>query len=230
MAEFIEKFRVIATKVLPYVKERIGRICHKRGMSEYDMLQMMCDCIVRYMDDRHNLTEEMEQVMSIFEHMEGWANALNLADPTGKKEVAEALYVLQDPTGKRKGFRVVMVRKPFFGEWDQCENVQMILERMLEIIFPERYKRLRALAIEMDCNSILQLLDTLIDAHTIEQLNAEMRKDFEDCNRHEFGKPIEYGARTKRVHKKSTEIFDRQGKIHFDPADVPDLPELQNDK
>ena len=61
-----EKFKVIATKVSTFVKERIGRICKKRGLNEYEMLQMMCDCIVRYMDDRHNLTPEMERVMSIW--------------------------------------------------------------------------------------------------------------------------------------------------------------------
>ena len=37
-----EKFKVIATKVSTFVKERIGRICKKRGLNEYDMLQMMC--------------------------------------------------------------------------------------------------------------------------------------------------------------------------------------------
>lgn len=224
-----EKYDVIAAKIRTFVKERIGRICRKRGMSEYKMLQMMCDCIVRYMDDMHNLTEEMEAIMSVFEHMEGWATALNLADPTGEKEVAEALYVLQDPEGKRKGCRCVFIHRPFFGNWGQTENVQYIFDHLLEVLFPERFKRLRELSHAMDCNTILQLIDLLIDAHTIEQLNAEMRKEFEDCNRHEFGKPIEYGARTKRVHRKTMDMFDRQEKIVFDPADVPDLPELNDD-
>lgn len=222
----MKKFDVIATKVSTFVKKRIGRICEKRGMHEYKMLQMMCDCIVRYMDDRHNLTAEMEQAMSVFEHMTGWRDAFNLADPTTEKEIAEAFYVLQDPEGKRKGFRMVHVKKPFMGIWEQTENIQVMLERALEILVPERYKRLRLLAVDMDCNSILQLVDTLIDSHTIEQLNTDIRRDFEDCNRHDYGKPVEYGQRTKRKHHKSPDMYNEQQTIHFSADDVPDDPEL----
>jgi len=211
------EYESIATKVVPYVKRRINRICEKRGMKAYRMLQMMCDCVVRYMDDRHNLTPEMEKVMSIFEHMDGWKDCFNLADPTVKKEVTEAIYVLTDPTGKRKGQRCILVRKPFMGVWDQTENVQQILERAIELLSPERYRRLRHLAIDMECNSILELLDTLIDAHTIEQLNADMRRDFEDCNRHDYGKPIEYGQRTKQKKHRTPDAMT--GLIQFSKTD-----------
>ena len=50
--------RPVATKVNDYVKERLGRLCAKKGFTEYELLQMMCDCAVRYMDDAHNLSAE----------------------------------------------------------------------------------------------------------------------------------------------------------------------------
>ena len=62
----------------------------KKGISTYIILQMMPDCAIQYMDDRHNLTAEMEKVMSIFEHMEGWRDALNLADTSANKIIGEA--------------------------------------------------------------------------------------------------------------------------------------------
>ena len=64
------------------------KLSEKKGLSIYELLQMMCDTALRYMDESHNLTPEMEKAMSIFEHMEGWKNALNLADPTVKKKIA----------------------------------------------------------------------------------------------------------------------------------------------
>ena len=114
-----------------------------------------------------------------------------------------------------------MVHRPYFGNWTETCNVQVILIRMIEVLLPERYRRLRALAVDMDCNSILELLDRMIDYHTIEQLNADMRKDFEDCNRHDYGRPIEYGQRTKRKHHKGVEMYDRQQTIRFKPGDAP---------
>jgi len=178
------------------------------------------ESFVRYTDDRHNLTEEMERLMFIFEHMDGWRDAFNLADPTPDRNIQEAVYFLTG-TG-RKGARAVMVHRPFFGNWTETVNIQQIIERMLELICPERYRRLRALAVEMDCGSILDLLDEMINTHTDEFLNEQYRQGFADNNRH-YGKPVEYGQRTKRKHHKS--VDDIQTTIKFDDDVEPKTPE-----
>lgn len=199
-----DKFKVIATKVSTFVKARIGRICKKRGLNEYDMLQMMCDCIVRYMDDRHNLTPEMERVMSIFEHLEGWKNAFNLADHTTESDICEAFYVMS-AKGK-KGFRVIHVQRPWWDgmkEWKQTENIQVMLERFFEVLVPERYKRLRMLSAEKGMESQLDLLDYLIDSHINDEVNGQYRREFEDAARAENGKELAYGERTKRTRTPS---------------------------
>ena len=215
-----EKFKVIATKVSTFVKERIGRICKKRGLNEYDMLQMMCDCIVRYMDDRHNLTPEMERVMSIFEHLEGWKNAFNLADHTTESDICEAFYVMS-AKGK-KGFRVIHVQRPWWDgvkEWKQSENIQMMLERFFEVLVPERYKRLRMLSAEKGMESQLDLLDYLIDSQLSDEYNAQYRQEFEDAARAENGKPLVYGERTRRVKHHSPDDYIEQGVIQFGEED-----------
>lgn len=215
-----EKFKVIATKVSTFVKERIGRICKKRGLNEYDMLQMMCDCIVRYMDDRHNLTPEMERVMRIFEHLEGWKNAFNLADHTTESDICEAFYVMS-AKGK-KGFRVIHVQRPWWDgvkEWKQSENIQMMLERFFEVLMPERYKRLRMLSAEKGMESQLDLLDYLIDSQLSDEYNAQYRQEFEDAARAENGKPLAYGERTKRVKHHSPDDYIEQGVIQFGEED-----------
>ena len=221
-----EKFRVISTKVSPFGYERLHRLAAKKNMKVYELAQMVLDTLIRYMDDRHNLSAEMELAMSLFEHMVGWKDALNLVDPSTTREVAEAIYILQDPEGEKKGYRCAMVRKPFMGIWDETENVQAILERVLEALLPELYWKLRDLAQDMGCPSLIQLIYTLVDAHTVEQMSEDIRKDFEDCNRTDFGQRVEYGQRTKRKHHKTPDMYNEQQTIHFSPDDEPDLPEL----
>ena len=203
-----EPYELLQTKVSPEFKRIFTALCQKKGLSTYTVMQMMADTFVRYTDDRHNLSPEMSQLMTIFEHMIGWGNALNLADHTATKEIEEAVYVIT--AEHRKGCRCVLVERPFFGDWSETANVQTILERLFERLCPEIYRRLRALAVDMECSSILELINLMLDAHTIEQLNAEYRQPFEDARRHDFGRKIEYGQRTKRKHHKGIDIFDRQ--------------------
>lgn len=198
-----EDYVVVGTKISRPCHAQLCQLAEAKGLSIYELVQMSCDTLVRYMSAEHNLTAEMEKAMAIFEHMVGWADALNLADPTGSKEIGEATYYLHDPDGKRHGVRAIHVRMPYFGDWQQSENIQLILERTLNLISPERYMRLRRLAVDMQCNSILELIDTLIDTHSADADLRELRQSFEDANRSDSGKPIEYGNRPVRKHHRT---------------------------
>ena len=196
-------YMMMQTKVRPETYARIQKIEKKTGISYYKLMQMFADTIVRYMDDRHNLTPEMEKAMAIFEHMEGWKDALNHADPSVEKVIGEATYYMFDESGQQKGCRAVHVTKPFFGNWSEDMNIQHILERTLCLLTPERYRRLRLLAAEMGCESQLELFDKLIDHFSREEDVEELRRLFEDADRSEFGrKPAEQPY--KRKHHKDT--------------------------
>ncbi len=207
MAQDNDKYQVLSTKVSNDAWQRINRLARKKGLTIYEIVQMVCDTLIRYMDDRHNLSEEMEKAMSIFEHMEGWRDALNLADPTVEKEVGEATYYLYDPAGEKKGTRAVHVMKPFFGNWSEDSNIQHIIERTMVLVVPEKYRRLRMLAVDLDCSSLLELFDKIIDHFAREADVAELRKMFEDADRAENGRSIAYGERTRR-------------KMHHSPDDA----------
>lgn len=228
MEKYKEKYKVVNTKVKPEVWRQLKRICAKKDLSIYDMLQMMCDCLVRYMDDRHNLTPELEQAMSVFEHMTGWKNAFNHCDPSTGKEVCETVVVCQDPKGKKTGHRVSMVRKPFMGQVEQTENIVQIYERMTEVLLPEIYRKLRMLAVDMDCNSIVDLMHLMIDSQTVRQLEDELRRDFEDANRAENGKAVEYGHRTRRKKHVSPDSISQQT-IMFGDEDCEQAEREAND-
>lgn len=209
---------MLQTKVSLESYRRIKRIEKKKGLTSYGIIQMMCDCIVRYMDDAHNLTPEIEQAMSIFEHMEGWRDALNIADPTVEKEIGEALYFFIAKDGGKKGSRAVMISKPFFGNWTQDMNIQNILERVLNHLAPERYMRLRSLAVDMQCQSILQLIDKLIDEHGKDADIKHIREEFEDANRGDFGQSPDY-SRIKQRQKRDMDWLDGQTAIQFGDED-----------
>lgn len=202
-----DKYRVLNTKVSPEVWEKVMRLCKSKGMTAYDMLQMMCDAVIRYMDDYHNLSPQLEQLMGLFDHMTGWKDALNFADPSSETEICEAVYVRQDKHGEKSGFRASMVRKPWMGKVETTDNVVAIYERMTEVLLPEIYRKLRLLAVDMECNSVVDLLHLLIDSQEIENLNQEFRREFEDANRASNGKPVEYGERTKRKKHIEPDIF-----------------------
>ena len=213
-----ERYITLATKVSRTAAEQLARIAKKKGMTIYELIQMVCDTLIRYMDDRHNLSEEMERAMSIFEHLTGWADALNLSDPTVHKEVAQAVYIFQSaPDTPRKGFRAKMVSKPFMGTWDETSNVMDIFERIFNICMPELYMKLFRARIILGCERVSEVINMLADAEVIMRLNGELRTEFEDAGRTESGKAVEYGQRTKR--KKHLTPDDIQTHIVFDDDD-----------
>ena len=213
-----DKYVMIGTKVSPKFAETFARICRKKGLNKYQAIQMMVDTFVRYTDDRYNLSEEMSLLMSAFEHMDGWNGAFNLADTTADKQIDEAIYFLT--AAERNGARAIMVHRPYFGNWTETSNVQMILERVIEVLMPERYRRLRMLAVDMECNSILELIDRMIDAHTIDQLEQNFRRAFEDCQRTDSGKTIAYGNKTKSLHHHTVDgEAARQARFQFTDDD-----------
>ncbi len=220
-----EKYQVLNTKVSPEAWARLHALARKKNMSVYELIQMVCDTLLRYMDDRHNLSESMERIMAVFEHAEGWSEAFNLADPSVRREVGEATYFLQDADGKKRGVRCVHVTKPYFGERTETCNLQDIVDRTLMLITPERYARLHNLKEEMDCGSLLELIDVLIDLHSGDSDVKELREQFEDCNRSDYGKKIEYGQRTRQTKRRSIESMEQTMDFssHDDTADERDV-------
>ena len=205
-----EKYKNVSSKLSKYSIERLTRIAQKKNMSIYTLIQMVCDTIIRYMDDRHNLSEEIERAMAIFEHMTGWADALNLADPTGNKEVAQAVYIFQDADGHKKGFRATMVNKPFFDKWTQTENVMDIFERIFNICMPELYMKLFRARIILGCER---------GSEVIKHLNGELRQEFEDAARMDNGKGYGYGQKTKGLQHRTPDSVARDQRIIFDDDD-----------
>lgn len=193
MAKDEGKSQVLSTKISSWAYAQIMKILKHKGINKYQLLQNMCEVILRFMSDKHNRTPEMEQAMETFENMEGWKDNFNLCDPNTKPEISEATYYLSDFSKKgKKGIRVVHVERPFFGTWKQTFNLQQVMERFMCLTFPSLYRRLRFIAVVKDCSSILELLMKYVREEEREEDKRELRRPFEDADRGDFGqKPHE---------------------------------------
>ena len=201
-----ERYKVISTKISPDGYKKLCRLSEKAGMKPYEILQMCADTLIRYMDDRNNLTPEMERIMAVFEDMVGWKDSLNLADPFTQPYISEATYYLR--AKGRCGCRAVHIERPFFGDFRQTSNIIQIFDRTVELLSPNLYKRLRMVCAEKDCRSTLELIQTLTGEQIIKDINHdEILRQFEDC-RTDNGKAVEYGNRTKK-------------KKHYDTGTMP---------
>ena len=95
-----DKYQVLSTKVDMDTYKRIKRLERSGKINIYRFGQMFWATLVRLMDDRHNLSPEMERLMQAFEYCVGWSEAFNTADPGVEKTIGEAIYFLFDADGK----------------------------------------------------------------------------------------------------------------------------------
>lgn len=205
-----QKYEMMQTKVSKDTYDALKRIERKQGISIYSIIQNTCDCIRRYTEDQTRLSPMVEKAMNMLEHMIGWQDNFNVADPNADPEICEATYYLNDKNGK-KGIRVVHVERPFFGEWKQTMNLQQILDRFMSLTFPSLYRRLLFIAECRECNSILELLIDIVGELEREEDKRDLAQPFEDAQRSDFGKAVEYGQRTRRKkHQDIDSLFDKE--------------------
>lgn len=198
---------VIAGKVRRSVGENIFRILKQRGLNLNQFIELVCEVWIRYTSPDHNLTAEMEEAMNLFEHLIGWKDAVMLSDPGTTLNVDRALYFMC-AEGK-KNTVPIMVEKPYFGQWRQSENVVQIFEETIELLMPERYRRIRSMAVDLGVRNIVELLDLFIDEHSKDAELAELREQFSDNDWSEH-------------HRKPVDAPFRR-RMHRDPDSIPDL-------
>lgn len=196
---------VLSTKVSTEAYGLVNSLCKRLGITVYDLLQMFADVSIRMMDDRHNLSYEMERMMQVMDGMKDWKTSIRLTDPEQKMRIAEAFYAMTE-TG-RTGTRVVHIQ----GGTDdllrtETFNVQSIVERFMELAMPEVYKRLRLIGGDLNTNSVYETLCRIVDEYKIDPNAEELRLTFADNDRSEQGrKPFD--GPTKRTRTNHPELF-----------------------
>lgn len=174
-----DEHELIQTKCSLSAKARLKAICEERGITTYTLLQMVVDCLIRYMDQTTNLSEEMARLMRIFEGMHGWDDSFNLCR-LDDAQIIEAFYVLRGKDGK--GERLVHVTEPFFGERKMTYNVNEQLDRFISAMNPSLYQHLRTIGAELGLESIYEIVAKLADEYKENPDEKELRLQFENNN------------------------------------------------
>ena len=119
-----------------------------------------------------------------------------------------------------KGFGAVMIDKPWMGEARQTECVDEILERVCETTMRGIYRRLRQLGAKLECQNLSDVLLTLIDGQTINQLEEEFRAELPQMGDvADNGRVLAYGKKTKAKQKRTPDSVARDQRIIFDEVD-----------
>ena len=194
-------------------------VCEALGTDTYHMLQHFIYAMIRAASEQHDKSPDIQKLLDALELDPGWQNAINLCAPNGKLSIAQMVLIVEDKD--KDGFGMVMLNKPFCGEVTQTENVNLIIERVIEVGMKKLYKKLRLIKADMKCQWLSDVMLTMIDAQDI--LNAE-QSDHEEMpgygTYHDHGKEVVYGKKTKRVqHRTPDSLANSQQTIRFDDDD-----------
>ena len=221
------KFEQMATKISPAAAEVWDAICQARQTDTYHMLQNFIYTMIRAAADPHALNPDIQKILTMLDTDAGWQKAFNLCAPNEKTKVSQVVLIMEQEG--RKGFGAVMVNRPFMGNATMTECTDDILERVCEVTMRGIYRRLRLLGAQMKCNNLSDVLLTLIEKQSNEEIDAENQREMRGPDNYtDTGREYAYGKKTKSIQHKGIDDYDKQQPIRFSPSDTPDLPELNN--
>ena len=200
---------MLQTKVTQEVYQRLETIGKRYGFSIFKSLRMLAECLIRFSDDQHNLSEELTRIIRMFENIPGWRKSICLADDGQEFGIVEAFYVIR-AKGK-EGYRLVYVERPMMegdDKWKATYNVQQILERFIEVMNPSLYRHLRLLAVDMGTTSMLDTIQRIADEQMENPDEIELRRQFEANDWHK-GAQMHADRAYKRPYTPSEEHLQK---------------------
>lgn len=217
MKEETKRFEGLGTKIDSAMAEVLDACCNALGVDVYHLLQWFAYTIIRASAPMHELDPRIQKLMTLMESDAGWQRAFNLANPDRLK-VSRVVLILEQQG--HKGFGAVMIDKPWMGEARQTECVDEILERVCETTMRGIYRRLRQLGAKLECQNLSDVLLTLIDGQTINQLEEEFRAELPQMGDvADNGRVLAYGKKTKAKQKRTPDSVARDQRIIFDEVD-----------
>lgn len=221
------KFIPMGTKISPAMAEVWNAICEALSTDTYHLLQQFIYAMIRMSSSAHRLTPDVEKLMMLLDTDVAWQKAINLCAPEGKQTIAQIILIVEQED--KRGFGMYKIDKPFMGEQvsdgierTQTENVNIILERVLEVGFQGVYKKLRKMGEDLECKYFSDVILTMLDMqdflNAIEEDKREMAGENIFTDR---GRPVEYGKKTKSYqHRTPDGEAMRQLHIRFNEADI----------
>lgn len=218
MNEETKRFEVLGTKIDPAMAKVLNACCDALGVDVYHLLQWFAYTIIRAAAPMHELDPRIQKLLTMMESDAGWQRAFNIANP-GKLKVAQAILILEQEG--RKGFGALMIDRPFCGDARQTECVDEILERVTQVTMNGIYRRLRDMGSDMRCESLSDVLLTMIDKQINLNLDEGFRAEMPGMGDYaDNGRQVAYGKKSKaKQHRTPDGEAMRQQHIKWDDSD-----------
>ena len=216
-------FELVQTKVPTHIKQLLDILAKQRGMSTYELLQLLINGFITAAKANGPMSPQMKILLEVLQTDTSWKGAFSFTGLSGSTDVEQVVLIMRqrDQAGRAKpGFGLVMIDHPCCGGTTMTVCLDTILERIVQVSMKGLYRQLRDIGNSIGSESMRETLITLCDAKTIEDLNEQDRLELPGYGEyHDYGKRIEYGKRTKRIHHRTPDSVDLQQKIVFDDYD-----------
>ena len=218
-----EGFELVQTKVPTHIKQLLDILAGQRGMSTYELLQLLINGFITAAKASGPLSPQMKTLIEMLQTDTSWKGAFSFTGLSGTTDVEQVILIMRqrDQSGRAKpGFGIAMIDHPCCGGTTMTLCVDDILERVLKVSMPGLYKRLEKIGDKLCCATHRETL-TLLSEYMDDSINKE--EELSELpgygEYHEYGKRIEYEKKYKRKHHKSPDSIDLQQRIVFDDYD-----------
>jgi hypothetical protein len=223
MKEDNQGFEPKGTKISPAMAVVWDAVCEALGTNTYDLIQQFIYAMIRAASAQHEKSPEIQRLLDVLDLDPGWHNAINLCAPNGKLKIAQMVLIVEQED--KQGFGMVMLNKPYMGDVTQTENVNLIIERVIEVGMKKLYRKLRLIKADMRVNWLSDVLASMIDAQDLLNIEMSDREEMPGMGDHSYnGRSVVYGNKAKaKQHRTPDSVADdqryQQGTIQFEDID-----------
>ena len=218
-----DKFEQLGTKIDPAMAEVLDKICNALQVDVYHLLQWFCYTLIRASAPMHELDPRIQKLLTMMESDYGWQYAFNMVDKS-EMDVSQCILILSQKD--KKGFGAVLIDKPFFKEARQTECYDTILERVAEVTMPGVYRRLRQMGGSMECDSLMDVLLTMLEQQGRLNSEADIMNECPQMGEHtDGGRLYAYGKKTKAKQHRTIDSYADDKRTFFD--DLRERPDME---
>lgn len=211
-----ESYELVQTKVPKHIKLLLDILSEMRGMSTYELLQLLINGYISYAKASTEVPDEFRNLYESLKFDTAWNNAYNFASPTAQQDIAQMILVLQQPG--RNGFGMMMVNKPFMSDAYQTMCVPEIVQRVLEIALGFRdFVSLRQMVVYHEASDVLDMIKKMIVAQCILDIEDSNREELPGMgNNHDWGRSMDDIQKFKRKpHRTPDSVANQQQTIQW---------------
>ena len=206
--------KVLGTKVRDEYAAFIEALAVKMGDTPSDILGNFVQTIIRMSNKKIRNTPQMRHMMAKFEQQWGTEAAANLGIlEQNKLEIQDAIYRVSQKG--RRGCKMIMLDRGMFDSREHaCINSAKILERVMQTECPTVYRALMTVPSEVQADTIIDKLITLLNRHAEDAIEEEIEQMFVDADRADNGRSVSQQQKyKKKYHYDVDSEHDKRQKI-----------------